>query len=41
VQGYVGVDIAEMSIMHAEQRAAELRGRRFSTRFFAMDCFVV
>ena len=41
VQGYVGVDIAEMSVMHAEQRAAELRGRRFSTRFFAMDCFVV
>lgn len=41
VQGYVGVDIADMSIMHAEQRAAELRGRRFSTRFFAMDCFVV
>ena len=41
VQAYVGVDIAEVSIMHAEQRAAELRGRRFSTRFFAMDCFVV
>src|SRR5277367_3224675 len=41
VQAYVGVDIAEMSVMHAEQRAAELRGRRFSTRFFAMDCFVV
>jgi mRNA (guanine-N(7))-methyltransferase domain len=41
VQGYVGVDIAEVSITHAEQRAAELRGRRFSTRFFALDCFVV
>lgn len=41
VQGYVGVDIAEVSVMHAEQRAAELRGRRLSTRFFAMDCFVV
>ena len=41
VQAYVGVDVAEVSVMHAEQRAAELRGRRFSTRFFAMDCFVV
>jgi hypothetical protein len=41
VQAYVGVDVAEVSIMHAEQRAAELRGRQFSTRFFAMDCFVV
>ena len=41
VQAYVGVDIAEVSIMHAEQSAAELRGRRFSTRFFAMDCFAV
>ena len=41
VSGYVGVDIAEVSIIHAEQRAAEMRGRRFSTRFFAMDCFVV
>ena len=41
VQAYVGVDIAEVSVMHAEQRAAELRGRRFSTKFFAMDCFVV
>ena len=41
VQAYVGVDIAEVSVMHAEQRAAELRGRRLSTRFFAMDCFVV
>lgn len=41
VQAYVGVDIAEVSVIHAEQRAAEMRGRRFSTRFFAMDCFVV
>ena len=41
VQAYVGVDIAEVSIIHAEQRATELRGRRFSTRFFAMDCFIV
>ena len=41
VQGYVGVDLAEVSVIHAEQRAAELRGRRLSTRFFAMDCFVV
>jgi len=41
VQAYVGVDVADVSVMHAEQRAAELRGRRFSTRFFAMDCFVV
>jgi hypothetical protein len=41
VQAYVGVDIAEVSVMHAEQRAAGLRGRRFSTRFFSMDCFVV
>jgi hypothetical protein len=41
VQAYVGVDIADVSVLHAEQRAAELRGRRFSTRFFAMDCFVV
>lgn len=41
IQGYVGVDIAEVSVMHAEQRAAELRGRRLSTRFFSMDCFVV
>jgi hypothetical protein len=41
VQAYVGVDVAEVSVMHAEQRASELRGRRFSTRFFAMDCFVV
>lgn len=41
IQAYVGVDVAEVSVMHAEQRAAELRGRRFSTRFFAMDCFVV
>jgi hypothetical protein len=41
VQAYVGVDVAEVSIMHAEQRAAELRGRRLSTRFFVMDCFVV
>jgi hypothetical protein len=41
IQAYVGVDVAEVSIMHAEQRAAELRGRRFSTRFFTMDCFSV
>jgi mRNA capping enzyme len=41
VQAYVGVDVADVSIIHAEQRAADLRGRRFSTRFFAMDCFVV
>jgi len=41
VQAYVGVDLAEVSIIHAEQRAADLRGRRFSTKFFAMDCFVV
>jgi mRNA (guanine-N7-)-methyltransferase len=41
VQAYVGVDVADVSVMHAEQRAAELRGRRFSTRFLAMDCFVV
>jgi hypothetical protein len=41
IQAYVGVDVADVSIIHAEQRAADLRGRRFSTRFFAMDCFVV
>jgi mRNA (guanine-N7-)-methyltransferase len=41
VQAYVGVDIAEVSIIHAEQRAAELFGRRMSTRFFSLDCFVV
>lgn len=41
VQMYVGVDAAEVSIVHARQRAAEMRGRRFDTEFFALDCFVV
>lgn len=41
VEFYVGVDVADVSVMHAEQRAAELRGRRFETKFFAIDCFVV
>lgn len=41
VQMYVGVDAADVSIVHARQRATEMRGRRFDTEFFALDCFVV
>jgi len=41
VQMYVGVDTADVSIEHAKQRAVEMRGRRFETEFFVLDCFVV
>ncbi|GAO49409.1 hypothetical protein G7K_3559-t1 [Saitoella complicata NRRL Y-17804] len=39
ISRYVGVDIAEISIMQARDRYRDLRGRPFDADFHAVDCF--
>ncbi|BGP53675.1 hypothetical protein JCM8202_003556 [Rhodotorula sphaerocarpa] len=37
--GYVGIDIATVSVEQARSRWEEMRGRRFPAEFYTLDCF--
>ncbi|KAL1916688.1 uncharacterized protein VTP21DRAFT_5392 [Calcarisporiella thermophila] len=39
IAGYVGADVAEVSIRQAEERYRNLRRARFSAHFYALDCY--
>ena len=38
-RGYVGIDIADVSVQQARERYEGIRGRRFPARFFTLDAF--